>query len=208
MLSQVYFLFGRSKPVAADGIKAGEAPDTASAAAALTAPAAAATPAANTAVAASVVPVAAPAPAAPVAAVPASAVPAAVPTAAPAPVAANKRVEVRVVYGSTTGAARRFAATLAPEAPPHATFSASLGGDSGEGGSPPTIASAASAQQHVLAPLEVLKPMDCDGADAWDLLEPSAEAEAAADEGVETSLVVVVIMATWSGGTAPVLATR
>ena len=111
----------------------------------------------------------------------------------------GRRVELRVLYGSTTGTARRFAKLLADEAPAQAFHS---GGGGGEGGGEGSSGPAGP------APLVVAKPLDCDGADAWDLLEPS-DALREADPGAsDVELVVVVLLATWTGGVAPMTATR
>lgn len=71
-----------------------------------------------------------------------------------------------------------------------------------------------------MAPLTVQKPTDCDEADAWDLLEPSPPPPQASEvaggggaqeeygEDDDVSLVIVLVLSTWTGGTAPATAVR
>jgi len=157
---------------------------------------------------------------------------------APPVASSSRRVELRVYFGSTTGTAKRFSSLIAQEAPTTAsvvaaTSSLSAGATSkstaaaallakdqdqggGEccGGSGPAATEATAAE---MARLVVGQVMSCDGADAWDLLEPSEEdlddphgGDPGTEDGatVTTELVVVVIMSTWTGGAAPVTAQR
>ena len=112
---------------------------------------------------------------------------------APPPASSSrKKVELKILYGSTTQTARRFASLIADEAPSEVTV-AKTADDTKKG--VPSLS---------LAPLVVRAPLDCDGADAWDLLEPSEDF----DEDDEVEVVVVVVMSTWTGGVAPVTAQR
>jgi len=106
----------------------------------------------------------------------------------------RKKVELKIFYGSTTQTARRFASLIADEAPSEVTVARTA--DDAKKGVPSSSLS--------LAPLVVRAPLDCDGADAWDLLEPSEDF----DEDDEVEVVVVVVMSTWTGGVAPVTAQR
>jgi hypothetical protein len=97
------------------------------------------------------------------------------------------------------GTARKFASLLSSEAPTQAFHYTAV----------------PQKQAAALVPLTVQKPSDCDEADAWDLLEPSPPPPQGADAGEgayseddDVSLVIVLVLSTWSGGTAPATAVR